>query len=46
MDVAVLAKLRVAMKQTEKINEYLDLAREMRKLYNVGVTVASVVIGC
>ena len=36
---------RVKLKENEKKDKYLDLARELKKLWNIKVTVISVVIG-
>ena len=32
-------------KESEKIDKYLDLAREVKKLQNIGVTVIPIVVG-
>ena len=45
VDFAVSADHRVKMKESEKINKYLDLARELRKLWNMKVKVVPIVIG-
>ena len=46
MDFAVLADHRVKLKESEKKEKYLDLAREINKnLWNMMVTVISYVIG-
>ena len=39
MDFAVLADHKVKLKESEKKSKYLDLARELRKLLNMKVTV-------
>ena len=35
---------RMKIKESKKINEYLDLAREQRKLWNIKVTTISIII--
>ena len=45
VDFVVPADHRVKMKESEKIDKYLNLARELRKLWNMRVTVVSIVIG-
>ena len=45
MDFAVLADHRVKWKEGEKKDKYLDLARELKKLWNMTVTVTPIVIG-
>ena len=45
VDLAVPADHRVKMKDREKKDKYLDLARELKKLWNMNVTVISIVIG-
>ena len=45
MDFAVLADYRVKLEGNEKNDKYLDLARELKKLWNMKVTVIQVVIG-
>ncbi len=37
--------IRVAKKETEKIQKYQDLARELRKIWQVKVKVVPVVVG-
>ena len=44
MDVAVPANPRVKLKEGEKKEKYLDLARELKKLWNMKVTLIPVVI--
>ena len=44
MDFAILADQRVKLKESEKINKYLDLARELKKLWKMKVTVIPIVI--
>ena len=43
VDFAVPADHRVKIKESEKINKYIDLARELRKLWNMKVV--PIVIG-
>ena len=43
MNFAVPANHLVKLKESEKIDKYLDLARELKKLWNVKVTI--IVIG-
>ena len=45
MDFAVPADLRIKLKECEKKNEYLDLARELKKLWNTKVTIIQIVAG-
>ena len=45
MDFAVWADNRVKMKEGGKKDKYLDLARELKKLWNMKVTVIPFVIG-
>ena len=45
MDFAVPADHRVKMKENEKRYKYLDLAGEMKKVWNMKVTMIQVVIG-
>ena len=42
---SVSADHRVKMRESEKVNRYLDLARELKKLWNMRVTVIPIVIG-
>ena len=44
VDFAVPADHRVKLKESEKKDKYLDLARELSKLWNVRVTVTPIVI--
>ena len=44
MDFAVPADHRVKLKESKKRDKYLDLARELRKLWNIKVTVIPIVI--
>ena len=45
MDLAVPAEHRVKLDESEKRDKYLDLAKELKKLWNMKVAVTSVVIG-
>ena len=45
MDFAAAADHRVKLKEREKKNKHLDLARELKKLKNMKVTVIPIVIG-
>ena len=44
VDFAVSADLRIKLKQCEKKDKYLDLARELKKLWNMKVTIILIVI--
>ena len=45
MDFAVLADHRMKLKEGEKKDKYLNFARELKKLWNMKVTVIPIVIG-
>ena len=45
VDFAVPADHRINLKESEKKDKYLDLARELKKLWNMKVTTVPVVIG-
>ena len=45
MDLAVPADHRVKLKESEKRDKYLDLARELKKLWNMKVMVTSTLTG-
>ena len=45
VDFAVPAGHRIKLKEGEKKDKYLDLARELKKLWNMQVTIISIVIG-
>ena len=45
VDFAVPADHRVKLKECEKKDKYIDLARELKKLWNMQVTIISIVIG-
>ena len=43
--VAVPADHRLKMKENEKIDKYLDLVGELKKIWNMKVKVISIVVG-
>ena len=45
VDFAVPADHRIKLKECEKRDKYLDLARELKKLWNMKVTIVPIVIG-
>ena len=45
VDFAVQADHRINLKESEKKDKYLDLAREIEKLWNMKVTIVPIVIG-
>ena len=45
MDFAVPADFRMKLNECEKMDKYLDLARELKKLWNMKVTMVLIVIG-
>ena len=45
MDLAVPDDHRMKLKESEKKNKYIDLARELKKLWNMKVTIIPIVIG-
>ena len=45
VDFAVLADHWIKLKECEKKDKYLDLARELKKLWNIKVTIIPIVIG-
>ena len=45
VDFAVPADHRINLKECEKKNKYLDLAREFKKLWNMKVTIVPIVTG-
>ena len=45
VDFAVLADHKIKLKEREKKDKYLDLARELEKLWNMKVTIIPIVIG-
>ena len=44
VDFAVPVDHRINLKESEKKNKYLDLARELKKLWNMKVTIVPIVI--
>ena len=45
VDFAVTADHKIKLKECEKRDKYLDLARELKKLWNMKVTIIPIVIG-
>ena len=45
VDFAVPADHRIKLKECEKKDKYFDLARELKKLWNMTVTIIPIVIG-
>ena len=45
VDFAVPADHRIKLKECRKKDKYLDLARELKKLWNMKVTIVPIVIG-
>ena len=45
MDFAVPVDHRIKPKEWEKKDKYLDLSRELKKLWNMQVTIIPIVIG-
>ena len=45
VDFAVPADHRIKLKECEKKDNYLELARELKKLWNMQVTITPIVIG-
>ena len=45
MDFSVRADHRIKLKECEKKDKYLDLAKELKKLWNMKVTIITIVIG-
>ena len=44
-DFAVPTGLRIKLKESEEKDKYLDLARELKKLWNIKMTIIPIVIG-
>ena len=44
VDFAVAAEHRIKLKECEKRDKYLDFARELKKLWNMKVTIVPIVI--
>ena len=45
VNFAIPADNRIKLKESEKKDKYLDLARELKKLWNMKVTIVPIVIG-
>ena len=45
MDFAVQADLELKLKECEKKDNYLDFVKELKKLWNMQVTIIPIVIG-
>ena len=45
MDFAVPTEYRLKLKESEKQDKYFDLARELKKLWNLKVTIVPIMIG-
>ena len=45
VDFAIPADHKIKLKESEKKDKYLDLARELKKLWNMQVTIILIVIG-
>ena len=45
VDFALSANHRIKLKESEKKDKFLDLARELQKLWNMKVTIIPIVIG-
>ena len=45
VDFAVPVDHRIILKESEKKDKYLDLARKLKKLWNMKVTIVTIVIG-
>ena len=45
VDFAVPVEHRIKLKECEKKDKYLNLARELKKLWNMQVTIIEIVIG-
>ena len=45
VDLAVSADCRRKLRECEKKDKYLDLSRELKKLWNMKVTIVPIVIG-
>ena len=45
MDFAVPVDHRIKLKESEKKDRYLDLARKLKKIWNMKVTIIPIVIG-
>ena len=45
VDIAVPSEHRIKLKESEKKDKYLDLARDLKKLLNMKVTIMRIVMG-
>ena len=45
MDFDVLADHRIKLKECEKKDKYFDFAKELKKLWNMKVTIVLIVVG-
>ncbi len=45
VEFAFMADHRIKLKEYEKKDKYLDLARELKKLWNMKVTIIPIIIG-
>ena len=45
MNFAVMPEHKIKLKESEKKDKYLDPARELKKLWNMKVTIIPIVIG-
>ena len=45
MDFAVAADHRIKLKEREKKDKYLDFSRELKKIWNMRVTIIPIVTG-
>ena len=45
MDFVILVDYRVKMKENEKIDKHLYIVRELKKLWNIKVTVIPIIVG-
>ena len=45
VDFSVLADHRINLNESEKKDKYLDLAKELKKLWNMKVMIVPIVIG-
>ena len=44
MDFAISEEYRVKMKENKKIDKYLDLARELKRLWNMKVMMVPIIV--
>ena len=45
MDLTIPADYKVKMKESENMDKYLDLARELKELWNMRLVVMAIVVG-